>query len=154
MAQQAGAALLPRVGAEASAGGVQQSKNMGIPPDFVPDGIQDTGHIAGTFSFDLDLWGRNRAALAAATSEAEVARVDAAQARLMLTTGIAAAYVDLAGYYQALDVANEAVRVRTASADLSGERARAGIENQASQRQAESRAASSRADVKIGRAHV
>ncbi|MHA4838775.1 efflux transporter outer membrane subunit [Sphingopyxis sp. MSC1_008] len=147
MAQQAGAALLPRVGAEASAGGVQQSKNMGIPPDFVPDGIQDTGHIAATFSFDLDLWGRNRAALAAATSEAEAARVDEAQARLMLTTGIAAAYADLAGYYRALDVANDAVRVRTASADLSGERARAGIENQASQRQAESRAASARADV-------
>ena len=52
----------------------------------------------------------------------------------MLTTGIAAAYADLAGYYRALDVANDAVRVRTASADLSGERARAGIENQASQR--------------------
>ena len=147
MAQQAGAALLPRVGAEGSVGGTQQSKNMGIPPDFVPDGIQDTGHIAATFSFDLDLWGRNRAALAAATSEAEAARVDAAQARLMLTTGIAAAYADLAGYYRALDVANDAVRVRTASADLSGERARAGIENQASQRQAESRAASARADV-------
>ncbi|KGB52489.1 RND efflux system, outer membrane lipoprotein, NodT precursor [Sphingopyxis sp. LC81] len=147
MAQQAGAALLPRVGAEGSAGGVQQSKNMGIPPEFVPDGIQDTGHIAATFSFDLDLWGRNRAALAAATSEAEAARVDAAQARLMLTTGIAAAYADLAGYYHALDVASDAVRVRTASADLSGERARAGIENQASQRQAESRAASARADV-------
>ncbi|SEH16882.1 efflux transporter, outer membrane factor (OMF) lipoprotein, NodT family [Sphingopyxis sp. YR583] len=147
MAQQAGAALLPRVGAEASAGGVQQSKNMGIPPEFVPDGIQDTGHIAATFSFDLDLWGRNRAALAAATSEAEAARVDEAQARLMLTTGIASAYADLAGYYRALDVANDAVRVRAASADLSGERARAGIENQASQRQAESRAASARADV-------
>lgn len=147
MAQQAGAALLPRVGAEASAGGVQQSKNLGIPPQFVPDGIQDTGHVAATFSFDLDLWGRNRAALAAATSEAEAARVDEAQARLMLTTGIASAYADLAGYYHALDVANEAVRVRTASADLSGERARAGIENQASQRQAESRAASARADV-------
>ncbi|MEI4505827.1 efflux transporter outer membrane subunit [Sphingopyxis sp. CCNWLW253] len=147
MAQQAGAALLPRVGAEASAGGVQQSKNMGIPPEFVPDGIQDTGHIAATFSFNLDLWGRNRAALAAATSEAEAARVDEAQARLMLTTGIASAYADLAGYYHALDVANDAVRVRTASADLSGERARAGIENQASQRQAESRAASARADV-------
>ncbi|WP_447952301.1 efflux transporter outer membrane subunit [Sphingopyxis chilensis] len=147
MAQQAGAALLPRVGAEASAGGVQQSKNMGIPPEFVPDGIQDTGHIAATFGFDLDLWGKNRAALAAATSEANAARVDEAQARLMLTTGIAAAYADLDGYYHALDVANEAVRVRTASADLSGARARAGIENQASQRQAESRAASARADV-------
>lgn len=147
MAQQASAALLPRVGAEASAGGVQQSKNMGIPPDFVPDGIQDTGHIAATFGFDLDLWGKNRAALAAATSEAEAARVDEAQARLMLTTGIAAAYADLDGYYRALDTANEAVRVRTASANLSGDRARAGIENQASQRQAESRAASAKADV-------
>lgn len=147
LAQQAGAALLPRVGAEASAGGVQQSRNMGIPPQFVPEGVQDTGHVAATFAFDVDLWGRNRAALAAATSEAEAARVDAAQARLMLTTGIASAYADLAGYYEALDVANEAVRVRAASADLSGERARAGLENQASQRQAESRAASAKADV-------
>src|SRR3546814_6574276 len=92
LAQQAGAALLPRVGVEASAGSVQQSKTMGIPPDFVPDGIQDTGHVAATFAFDLDLWGKGRAALAAATSEAEAARVDEAQARLMLTTGIAAAY--------------------------------------------------------------
>lgn len=147
LAQQAGAALLPRVGADASAGGVQQSRNMGIPPQFVPEGVQDTGHIAATFAFDLDLWGRNRAALAAATSEAEAARVDAAQARLMLTTEIASAYADLAGYYRTLDVASDAVRVRTASADLSGERARAGLENQASQRQAESRAASARADV-------
>lgn len=147
MARQAGAALLPRVGAEGSAGGVQQSKNLGIPPAFVPDGIQDTGHVAATFAFDLDLWGRNRAALAAATSEAEAARVDEAQARLMLTTGIAAAYADLAGYHAALDVANEAVRVRGASAGLSAARARAGIENQAAERQAESRAASARADI-------
>ncbi len=147
MAQQAGAALLPRVGAEGSVGGTQQSKNLGIPPQFVPDGIQDTGHVAATFSFDLDLWGKNRAALAAATSEAEAARVDEAQARLMLTTGIASAYADLAAYYQALDVANEAVRVRSASADVSGKRAAAGIENQSAERQAESRAAAARADV-------
>ena len=147
LAQQAGAALLPRVGVEGSAGGTQQSKNLGIPPAFVPDGIQDTGHVAATFSLDFDLWGKNRAALAAATSEAEAARVDEAQARLMLTTGIASAYADLAGYYHALDVAKEAVRVRGASAELSGRRAAAGIENQAAERQAESRAASARADV-------
>ena len=147
LAQQAGAALLPRVGVEGSAGGTQQSKNLGIPPAFVPDGIQDTGHVAATFSLDFDLWGKNRAALAAATSEAEAARVDEAQARLMLTTGIASAYADLAGYYHALDVATEAVRVRGASAELSGRRAAAGIENQSAERQAESRAASARADV-------
>lgn len=147
LAQQAGAAMLPRVGVEGSAGGTQQSKNLGIPPAFVPDGIQDTGHVAATFSLDFDLWGKNRAALAAATSEAEAARVDEAQARLMLTTGIASAYADLAGYYRALDVAQDAVRVRGASAELSGRRAAAGIENRSAERQAESRAASARADV-------
>jgi efflux transporter, outer membrane factor (OMF) lipoprotein, NodT family len=147
LAQQAGAALMPRLGAEASAGGVQQSKTMGIPPQFVPDGIQDSGHVAATFSFDLDLWGRNRAALAAATSEAEAARVDAAQARLILTTGVAAAYADLAGQYAALDVAREALRVRSASAQLSANRTRAGLDNQASASQADSRVASARADI-------
>lgn len=147
LAQQAGATLMPRLGAEASAGGVQQSKTMGIPPQFVPDGIQDTGHVAATFSFDLDLWGRNRAALAAATSEAEAARVDAAQARLILTTGVAAAYADLAGQYAALDVAREALRVRSASAQLSANRTRAGLDNQASASQADSRVASARADI-------
>lgn len=147
LAQQARAALLPRAGAEGSAGGIQQSENMGIPPQFIPDGVQDTGRLAATLSFDLDLWGRGRAALAAATSEAEAARVDAEQVRLMLTTGIAAAYADLAGYHAALDVAQEMVRVRTASADLAARRVQAGLENRAGQRQAESRAASARGDV-------
>ena len=36
------------------------------------------------FSWELDFWGRNRAALAAATSERHAAAADAAQARLML----------------------------------------------------------------------
>ena len=147
LAQQAGAALGPRIGVEGSAGGAQQSKNMGVPPQFVPDGIQDTGRVAATFAFDLDLWGKNRAALAAATSEAEAARVDEAQARLMLSTGIASAYADLAGQFAALDVATDAVRVRSVSADLSATRAKAGLENQAAQRQAESRAAAARGDV-------
>src|SRR3546814_12856424 len=40
MAQQAGAALLPRVGAEARAGGVQQRKNMGIPTACVPAALR------------------------------------------------------------------------------------------------------------------
>lgn len=147
LAQQAGAALLPSAGVQASAGGVQQSKNLGIPPQFVPNGIQDTGMVAATLSFDLDLWGRNRAALAAATSEVDAARVDAAQARLMLTTGIAAAYADLAGYHADLDVAQEALRIRGASADLAAQRVAVGIDNQAAQRQAESRLGSAKGDV-------
>ncbi len=65
----------------------------------------------------------------------------------MLTTGIAAAYADLAGQYEALDVAKEALRIRGASARLSVDRTRAGLDNRASASQAESRAASARGDI-------
>lgn len=147
LAQQAGAALLPRVGAEASAGGQRQSQNLGIPPQFVPDGIRDVGRIAGTFSFDLDLWGRNRAALAAATSEAQAAAVDAAQARLLLATNIAAAYADLATLHAQRDVAEEAVRVRGATAELTGRRVENGLDTRGELRLAEARVPAARAEV-------
>lgn len=147
LAQQANSALLPRVGAEGSAGVVQQSKNMGIPPQFVPDGIKDTGRVAATFGFDLDLWGKNRAALAAATSDADAARVDQAQARLVLTTAIAAAYADLSGYYSARDATVRTSELRAESAGLTANRVRAGLDNQGSARAAGSRVPAAQAEV-------
>ena len=146
-AQQAGAALLPSAGVEASAGGNQQSKNLGVPPQFVPDGIQDTGRVAATASFNLDLWGKNRAALAAATSEAEAARVDAAQARLMLTTGVATAYADLAQLYRTRDVLLDALKVRETTAQLTAQRMAAGVDTRGSLRQAEARVPIARGDI-------
>lgn len=147
LARQANSALLPRVGAEGSAGVVQQSKNLSIPPQFVPNGIQDTGHVAATLGFDLDLWGKNRAALAAATSDAEAAKVDQAQARLVLTTAIAAAYADLTGYFSARDAALRTSELRAESAGLTAKRVRAGLDNQGSARAAESRVHASEAEV-------
>jgi NodT family efflux transporter outer membrane factor (OMF) lipoprotein len=147
LARQAGAALLPSANVEASAGGTQQSRNLGIPPQFVPRGIQDTGRITGSFSFDLDLWGKNRAALAAATSEAEAARVDAEQARLMLTTGIASAYAELDQYYVQRDVATDALKVRETTAQLTKDRVAVGVDTRGSLRQAESRVPAARADI-------
>jgi len=147
LARQANATLLPRLGAEGSVGAVQQSKNMGIPPQFVPDGIQDTGHIAANVGFDLDLWGKNRAALAAATSDAEAARVDAAQTRLILTTAIAAAYADLSGYYAARDAAARTADLRKESASLTAKRVGAGLDNVGSERAAVSRVSAAKAEV-------
>jgi NodT family efflux transporter outer membrane factor (OMF) lipoprotein len=147
LAQQAGAALRPGAGVEASAGGNQQSQNLGIPPQFVPDGIQDTGRLAATASFNLDLWGKNRAALAAATSEAEAARVDAAQARLLLTTNVAAAYADLAQLFRTRDVALDALKVRETTASLTAQRMAAGVDTRGSLRQAEARVPTARADI-------
>src|SRR3546814_18814460 len=93
---QAGAPLLPAIDLDANSGVTKSSYNMGMPKEFVPKGWLGTGRVALNFGFDLDHWGRNRAALAAATSEARAAEIDARQVRLALATGGAGAYDDLA----------------------------------------------------------
>ncbi|MBS0504174.1 MAG: efflux transporter outer membrane subunit [Proteobacteria bacterium] len=147
LAQQAGAALLPSLTVDASVAANKQSYYQGPPPQFIPKGINDSGRIAGNFLFDLDLWGKNRAALAAATSDAQAAAVDAEQAKLMLSTSVASAYADLAAYYARRNVAEEAVRVRAATAELTARRVANGLDTRGEQRQAESRVPAARADV-------
>ena len=144
LAQQAGAALAPSLEASGSAGLSKQSYNNGIPPDFVPRGWNDRGDVSATASFDLDLWGRNRAALAAATSEAEAARVDADQALLLLSAGIADAYAELSRLYAGRDVAERAVAVRQASFALARDRVLIGLDNRGVQKLAEARLAAAR----------
>src|SRR5262245_6836426 len=137
VAQQAGASRLPQVSADASVAAVKQSYNNGIPQAFVPQGWQDTGRAALNFSYELDFWGRNRALVAAATSEAEAARADAAQARLALSTAVAAAYADLVQLYAESISTEDAVEVRTRTVELLSMRLAQGLENQGAVRQAE-----------------
>ena len=144
LAQQAGAALLPTVTANGSAALSKQSYNNGIPAEFVPHGWNDVGQASLEGSFDLDLWGRNRAALAAATSEAEAARVDGAQAELLLASDIAAAYADLARLFAERDIAARALEVREASLKLIRDRVTNGLDNRGTEQLAESRAAAAR----------
>lgn len=147
LAQQAGAALGPTAGITAQAGGIKQSQNMGIPPAFVPKGIRDSGSISAQARFDLDLWGRNRAALAAAQGEAAAATVDAAQAKLLLTTGIAAALADLVRYQTARDVAAETVALREQTAKLTAERVAVGVDNDGAKASADARVPQARAQL-------
>lgn len=147
LAQQAGAARLPSASIDARVAGAKQSYNNGIPADFVTHGIRSTGEVALNLGIDLDLWGRNRAALAAATSEAEAAAVELAAARLALTTNIAAAYADLARLHAERDVAEAAVRIRSDSLKLVEQRVRAGLDTQAELKQASSAVPAARAEL-------
>jgi NodT family efflux transporter outer membrane factor (OMF) lipoprotein len=147
LSQQSGAALLPNVTGDASVAGNQQSQNLGIPPQFVPDGIRDTGRIGVSAAFNLDLWGKNRAALAATTSEAVAARVDAAQTRLILTTSLASAYADLAQLYRTRDVAQDSLKVRETTVALTAQRVKVGVDTRGSLRQAEARVPIARGDI-------
>jgi NodT family efflux transporter outer membrane factor (OMF) lipoprotein len=146
-ATQAKAAQLPGVSAN---GGVERSKqsyNNGIPADFVPQGYNNYGNLSLNFDWELDFWGKNRAAVAAATSEAKAAQADAAQARLMLATSVAAAYADLGRLYAERDVAERAIAVRLETETLVRNRVTNGLDTRGELRQAEAGAPNARAEL-------
>jgi NodT family efflux transporter outer membrane factor (OMF) lipoprotein len=147
LAQQAGAASLPSLTLDGSANASKQSYNNGIPPAFVPQGWQDTGRVAANLSFDLDLWGKNRAALRAATSDAEAARIELEEARLVLSTNIASAYADLARLFAEREVQATALDLRTQTQKLVSDRVAVGLDTRAELKQADAAVPAARADL-------
>ncbi len=150
LAQQADAALLPTLDAKGTAGFTKQSYNIGYPPEFVallPHGWKSEAEADVTLGFDPDLWGKNRAALAAATSERQAAAVEAHEATLMLATSITQAYADLGAAIALRDNRQAALNTRTASQSLTGERLREGLETRGSLRTSQAQSDSARADL-------
>jgi NodT family efflux transporter outer membrane factor (OMF) lipoprotein len=128
---QRGAALRPEVSANASAEDVKQSYNNGMPVDFVPQNYKVASRVALDFSYEIDFWDKNHAALAAATSELEASRADAAQARMTLATSVAAAYAELQRLFMQRDTDQASLKVRAESLQLFRERQQNGLETQA-----------------------
>ena len=122
------AAGLPQLNLAGAVTAQKQSSNNGVPPQFVPDGFNDYGRLALDFAWELDFWGKNRAAVAAAASEAQAARADAAEARLMLSTSIAAAYAELARLYALRDGAERTVTLRRETVSLVQQRMDNGLD--------------------------
>lgn len=140
--QRIDAARWPSVGAEATGGLFRQSGSFGIPAQFLPNGWIDYGQATLNVGYDLDLWGRNRAALAAATSELRAVTIDAAQARLVLSVSITAAYAELGRAHRERDIAEAMLINRRAFRDLVAERERNALDNRASLRLADAEVAS------------
>lgn len=147
LAAQAGGAFLPSLTLEGATGGTKQSYNMGIPAEFVPKGVLSTGRVAANLGFNLDLWGRNRAALAAARGDAAAAFVDAAQARLVLTTGLATAWIELSQIETARDIAARSSTRRTETLNLTLAREKSGIDGASDVALARSRTEAARAEL-------
>lgn len=139
-----GAQTLPSVNADGSAGFAKQSYNTGAPREFVPQGWISTGTLALSGNFDLDLWGKNRKTLAAATSEETAARIDARQAQLMLSTNVVSTYFDLARLIARAETLRNAVGARGELARLAGARVQQGLDSNTAQLQSEALEAQAR----------
>ena len=146
-AQRASAALNPQVDAFASADLSKSSQNGAMPAAAIPNGWNDSGSAGLGFSLDLDLWGKNRAAFRAANLDADAARYEFDEARLALTTGVAATYANLASLYARRDSLESELTIRSETARLVTHRVQIGLDTLAEQKQADGRISKARADI-------
>lgn len=141
LAQVAESALKPRVTAQASVSEDKLSYHYLTPSVATPKGWNDFGRATLNFQWELDFWGRNRAGLAAATSELEAGRAELAQARLLLAAGVVASYAELGRLFANRDSALGSVALRRKTAALLLERFQHGLETRAGVREADARLA-------------
>lgn len=132
--QQSHAALLPKLDAHVIA---QETYAKDFPGGLLDNGWTGVGADALNLSFDLDLWGKNRAALRAAKLESTAAQLDVEQARLTLSTAIASSYADLARLYAERDVQAQSIKVKEDQAGLTADRVTHGLDTQAELKQAQ-----------------
>ncbi len=132
-AEEAGASELPSLNGTASVMETKPNVNNGFPQSikpYLPHSWHTEISTSLNFSYDFDFWGKNRAALAAATSQEEAAAADVAEARLSLSTAIASSYAHLVALETDLRTQQQAVRVREQSANLVQRRVAHGLENE------------------------
>ncbi|WP_204259689.1 efflux transporter outer membrane subunit [Lichenicola cladoniae] len=105
------AGQLPQVSADGQVLDERFSERYIIPPPYGGT-TQWVPTAQVNFSWDIDLFGRQRALLAQARSQADAARLDTAAARLTISTSVAQAYVGLAQAYEQVRVAESFVSTR------------------------------------------
>ena len=112
------------------------SEHYIFPPPF--GGSWNTpADLNANFSFDLDLFGRLRSAYEGALDEAHAAEVDRHAARLLLSTSIVRAYVQLQGANDQLDIAKAQLGDRENLVKLVEQRKAAGLDSDVELRQAQ-----------------
>jgi len=136
LAQAAGAARAPQVSAGADSTRQRFSENGVFPPPIAGSWFTQS-QLALSFGYELDLWGKNRAAYDAALGEARAAEVDAFASRLLVSSGIARVYVQLARAFDQLDLAKRTLEQRQSIYDLTRQRVAAGLDSRVELKQVE-----------------
>jgi NodT family efflux transporter outer membrane factor (OMF) lipoprotein len=119
-------------------GGEQRLK---VPPGFGPYLLGGStvwlGDLGARLSWDIDLWGRQSQALAAARDRAQAATLDVESARLLLATAVTQSYISLYRSYALADVAAQAETQRRRILDITRQRVAAGLDTRVELREAE-----------------
>ncbi len=127
---------LPQVNAGFDTTRQHYTENGMVPPPLAGS-MRTTATAQASLSWEIDFFGRNRAALAAALGSQRAAEAEAQAARVMLASNVARAYVQLARLQDQRDVARRSLAQRTELLGLIRQRVQAGLDTNVELRQGE-----------------
>lgn len=142
--ESARSALLPTVEGSYSVTRDRFSANGLYPPPF--GGGWFTEHnVLASASWDLDLWGKNRARVNASLSQEKSAEADMQEARITLASSVARTYNQLAQLYALRDIAAREIRNRQEVGTITNGRVAAGLDTNVEKETARGNVATSQA---------
>lgn len=140
------AALRPEVGASASAGRSRASAATGLlPPGVARE--RDNYRVTLDVSYEIDVFGRLRAATDAARAELAASEAVREAVRLALTARVASSYYSLVALDAQVELTRRVLQLREASLALERRRREAGLISDFELRQLEAEAATLRAQL-------
>ncbi|MDH6185392.1 NodT family efflux transporter outer membrane factor (OMF) lipoprotein [Polaromonas sp. CG_23.6] len=132
----ANAAMLPQVNGQLDLTRQRYTANGAVPPPLAGS-IRDSGTAQLAASWELDFFGKNRAALDAALGSANAAEADAQAARVLLASQVARSYFQLVRLNEQAAVARRTLAQREQTLGLVTDRVNAGLDTRLELRQSE-----------------
>jgi NodT family efflux transporter outer membrane factor (OMF) lipoprotein len=130
------ASRLPQAALSADATRERFSDNGVFPPPFAGS-TSTLSDLQASLSWQVDFWGKQRAAYMSAVGLARASAVDQEAARLALSVNIAHTYIHLQHAYLLLDVADSTLKQREQITALTRDRNAAGLDSRLEVRQTE-----------------
>jgi len=141
--QRAGAAVTareaergPRLGLQADAGTQRYSEHALVPPAVAGE-VRDNYTLQLAGSWEVDFFGRHRAALASALGAQRAQAAEQQAARSLLATQVVRAWVQLAALAEQQQITERLLALRTSMLELTRQREAAGLDSRIELRQAE-----------------
>jgi len=126
LADQARAGLFPTLGLNASVGRSRESVNAPLR-GFTTPTYYDTNTLAGSVSYELDLWGQIRNEVAAGEANAAASAADLENARLSLIAQLVDDYIQLRSLDRNSAILDDTVKAYARALSLTEQRHNAGI---------------------------
>ncbi|HEV7913145.1 MAG TPA: TolC family protein, partial [Albitalea sp.] len=142
----AGAVRSPQVSGAVDLSDQRFSKNGAVPPPLA-GALRWNNSATINASWELDLFGRQRAGLDAAIGQLRATQADAQAARVLLAGNVAGAYVNLGRLVEAHAIAQQALQQREQTFSLVRQRIQAGLDTNVELRQAEGFIAQTRVEL-------